>query len=165
MSQTLRQTKGGRIDRSRPIRFQFDGKTHKGYEGDTLASALLADGVKLFGRSFKYHRPRGVMAAGIEEPSALVGAGTAGRYEANTRATDVFIYPGLKAVSQNRWPSLGLDLLSGISLISPFIPAGFYYKTFFGPPWARPPRPPTRMPMSTGQPFATCWWSVLARRA
>lgn len=134
MSQTLRQTKGGRIDRSRTIRFQFDGKTHKGFEGDTLASALLADGVKLFGRSFKYHRPRGVMAAGIEEPSALVGAGTAGRYEANTRATDVFIYPGLKAVSQNRWPSLGLDLLSGISLISPFIPAGFYYKTFFGPP-------------------------------
>jgi sarcosine oxidase subunit alpha len=74
------------------------------------------------------------MAAGIEEPSALVGVGTGGRYEANTRATDVFIYPGLKAISQNRWPSLGLDLLSGISLIAPFIPAGFYYKTFFGPP-------------------------------
>lgn len=134
MSKTLRQPGVGRIDHSRKVQFQFDGKTYTGFEGDSLASALLASGVKLFGRSFKYHRPRGVMAAGIEEPSALVGAGTGGRYEPNTRATDLFIYPGLKAISQNRWPSLGLDLMAVNSLIAPFIPAGFYYKTFFGPP-------------------------------
>lgn len=134
MSGPIRLSEGGLIDRSRPIRFVFDGKTYQGFAGDSLASALLANGVVLFGRSFKYHRPRGVMAAGIEEPSALVQAGEGGRYEPNSRATDVFIYEGLQSQSQNRWPSLSFDLGGLNSLISPFIPAGFYYKTFFGGP-------------------------------
>ena len=128
------RTSGGLIDRSRPIAFTFDGRPYTGFEGDTLASALLASGVSLFGRSFKYHRPRGVLAAGIEEPNALVGVGAGGRFEPNTRATDVFIYDGLVAVSQNRWPSLAFDVGALNQLIARFIPAGFYYKTFFGGP-------------------------------
>jgi glycine cleavage system aminomethyltransferase T/NADPH-dependent 2,4-dienoyl-CoA reductase/sulfur reductase-like enzyme len=125
---------GGVIDRSRPITFNFDGRAYQGFAGDTLASALLAHGVKLLGRSFKYHRPRGILSAGVEEPNALVSVGEGGRYEPNTRATDVFIYEGLTAVSQNRWPSLAFDLGSVNRLIARFIPAGFYYKTFFGGP-------------------------------
>ena len=128
------RTSGGLIDRSRPIAFTFDGRPYTGFAGDTLASALLASGVSLFGRSFKYHRPRGVLAAGIEEPNALVGVGAGGRFEPNTRATDVFIYDGLVAVSQNRWPSLAFDVGALNQLIARFIPAGFYYKTFFGGP-------------------------------
>ncbi len=135
MSTPARLSAGGMIDRDRGIAFTFDGRTYEGYPGDTLASALLAQGVHLMGRSFKYHRPRGVMAAGVEEPNALVGVGTGGRFEPNTRATDLFIYEGLKAVSQNRWPSLGFDIGAANSLIARFIPAGFYYKTFIGPPW------------------------------
>jgi sarcosine oxidase subunit alpha len=131
----VRLAAGGLIDRERPIAFTFDGRPYAGYAGDTLASALLAQGVSLMGRSFKYHRPRGVMAAGVEEPNALVGAGSGGRFEPNTRATDLFLYDGLSAVSQNRWPSLGFDLGAANSLIARFIPAGFYYKTFIGPPW------------------------------
>jgi sarcosine oxidase subunit alpha len=119
---------------SGPVRFTFDGRPYLGFEGDTLASALLANGVVLFGRSFKYHRPRGVLAAGVEEPNALVGAGTGGRFEPNTRATDLFIYEGLTAQSQNRWPSLDFDIGAVNRLIARFIPAGFYYKTFFGGP-------------------------------
>ena len=134
MSGPMRLADGGLIDRSRAVSFVFDGQTYQGYAGDSLASALLANGVVLFGRSFKYHRPRGVMAPGIEEPSALVQAGSGGRYEPNSRATDVFIYDGLQSQSQNRWPSLSFDLGGLNSLISPFIPAGFYYKTFFGGP-------------------------------
>lgn len=134
MTGPMRMSSGGLIDRSRKVSFTFDGKTYSGFVGDSLASALLASGVVLFGRSFKYHRPRGVMAAGIEEPSALVQAGTAGRYEPNTRATDLFVYEGLQTQSQNRWPSLSLDLMAVNSLAAPFIPAGFYYKTFFGGP-------------------------------
>jgi sarcosine oxidase subunit alpha len=131
----VRLAGGGLIDRDRPIAFTFDGRSYEGYAGDTLASALLAHGVSLMGRSFKYHRPRGVMAAGVEEPNALVGVGEGGRFEPNTRATDLFIYEGLEAVSQNRWPSLSFDLGAANSLIARFIPAGFYYKTFIGPPW------------------------------
>ena len=125
---------GGQIDRARPITFQFDGRRYQGFAGDTLASALLANGVMVFGRSFKYHRPRGVMGAGVEEPNALVTAGTGNRAEPNTRATDIFITPGLVATSQNRWPSLGFDVGAAIGLAAPFLPAGFYYKTFFGGP-------------------------------
>jgi sarcosine oxidase subunit alpha len=125
---------GGLIDRGQPIRFTFDGKRFKGFAGDTLASALLANGVTLFGRSFKYHRPRGVLSAGVEEPNALVSVGARGRFEANTRATDVLIYDGLIARSQNRWPSLEFDIGAVNQWISRFIPAGFYYKTFFGGP-------------------------------
>ena len=129
-----RLSAGGLVDRNQPIRFTFDGRSFSGFEGDTLSSALLANGVKLFGRSFKYHRPRGVMSAGVEEPNALVSIGEGGRYEPNTRATDVLIYDGLVARSQNRWPSLELDIGAVNQWISRFIPAGFYYKTFFGGP-------------------------------
>jgi glycine cleavage system aminomethyltransferase T/NADPH-dependent 2,4-dienoyl-CoA reductase/sulfur reductase-like enzyme len=116
------------------LRFTFDGKAMLAREGDTLAAALLANGIGLVARSFKYHRPRGIMAAGVEEPNALVTVGSGGRTEPNTRATDVFVYDGLVAVSQNRWPSLAVDIGAVNGLVARFLPAGFYYKTFFGPP-------------------------------
>jgi sarcosine oxidase subunit alpha len=125
---------GGRIDRGHPVGFTFDGKSYVGARGDTLASALLANGVHLMGRSFKYHRPRGVLSAGSDEPNALVTVRRdAGRYTPNLRATEVELYEGLVAQSQNRWPSLGFDLGAATSVIAPFIPAGFYYKTFMWP--------------------------------
>ncbi len=115
------------------IPFTFDGTAYRARPGDTLAAALLANGVGLVARSFKYHRPRGIMSAGIEEPNALVTVGTGGRTEPNTRATDVFVYPGLVAKSQNRWPSLSFDVAAIFGLAAPALGAGFYYKTFFGP--------------------------------
>ena len=115
------------------IGFTFDGKTFQAQEGDTLAAALLRNGIGLVGRSFKYHRPRGIMTAGIEEPNALVTVGEGGRREPNTRATDVFVYDGLVATSQNRWPSLAFDAGAVLGLAAPVFSAGFYYKTFFGP--------------------------------
>ncbi len=115
------------------IRFTFDGKALQAQPGDTLAAALLRNGIRLVGRSFKYHRPRGIMAAGVEEPNALVTVGEGGRAEPNTRATDVFVYEGLVASSQNRWPSLSFDIGAVIGLLSKALPAGFYYKAFFGP--------------------------------
>jgi methylglutamate dehydrogenase subunit C len=124
---------GGLIDRSRPLRASFDGQAIDGFAGDTLASALLANGVRLVGRSFKYHRPRGILTAGPEEPNALVELRTGARREPNTRATTIEMFHGLEAVSQNRWPSLRFDLLSVNSLLAPFFPAGFYYKTFMWP--------------------------------
>ncbi len=128
----------GLVDRSAPVAFQFDGKTYHGFAGDTLASALLANGVKLVGRSFKYHRPRGVLTAGSEEPNALVevldeGRGNGGQQSPNTRATVQEIYDGLASRSQNRWPTLRFDLLSVNDLAAPFLGAGFYYKTFMWP--------------------------------
>lgn len=114
------------------INFTFDGKAYQAREGDTLAAALLRNGIGLVGRSFKYHRPRGVMTAGVEEPNALVTVGEGGRTEPNTRATDVFVYEGLVARSQNRWPSLSLDLGAVLGLAAALFSAGFYYKTFFG---------------------------------
>ncbi len=114
------------------VSFTFDGKPYLARKGDTLAAALLANGIGLVGRSFKYHRPRGIMTAGVEEPNALVSVGEGGRTEPNTRATDVFVYEGLVARSQNRWPSLSFDLGAIFGLASPALPAGFYYKTFFG---------------------------------
>ena len=114
------------------INFSFDGKYYQAVEGDTLAAALLRNGIGLVGRSFKYHRPRGIMTAGVEEPNALVTVGTGGRSEPNTRATDVFVYEGLVAQSQNRWPSLSLDFGAVLGLAAPVFSAGFYYKTFFG---------------------------------
>ena len=135
MSPSLRTTRGGRIDRRAPISFTFDGKSYRGYRGDTLASALIANGVHLVGRSFKYHRPRGFLAAGAEEPNALVDIdrGT-GRTAPNLRATQVELYEGLVARSQNRWPSLAFD----VGVVNDFVPAGlfssgFYYKTFMAP--------------------------------
>ena len=124
---------GGDIDRARPLAFTFDGKAYAGFAGDTLASALIAGGVRLVGRSFKYHRPRGVYSAGPEEPNALVRLRQGGRAEPNTRATMVELYDGLVAESQNRWPSLALDVGQVNDIVAPFIPAGFYYKTFMGP--------------------------------
>lgn len=114
------------------INFSFDGKAYTAQEGDTLAAALLRNGIGLVGRSFKYHRPRGIMTAGVEEPNALVTVGEGGRTEPNTRATDVFVYEGLVAKSQNRWPNLSLDVGSVFGLAAPALSAGFYYKTFFG---------------------------------
>ncbi len=123
-------------DATRRISFRFDGAALEGFAGDTLASALLANGRRLVGRSFKYHRPRGIVTAGCEEPCALVDViGAAGR-EPNKLATTLDLSEGLVAVSQNRWPSLELDLLSVNDLLGRFLPAGFYYKTFMAPGWA-----------------------------
>ncbi|MDX8524169.1 sarcosine oxidase subunit alpha family protein [Mesorhizobium sp. MSK_1335] len=124
---------GGHIDRAQPIGFSFDGRTLNGYQGDTLASALLANGVTLTGRSFKYHRPRGIFSAGPEEPNALVTLGTGGRREPNLPATTLELAQGISAESQNRWPSLAFDMQSINGLFAPFLSAGFYYKTFMGP--------------------------------
>ncbi|TLY82608.1 MAG: FAD-dependent oxidoreductase, partial [Gammaproteobacteria bacterium] len=134
MNEGLRTPGGGRIDRSRALRFSFDGRAYSGFAGDTLASALLASGVHLMGRSFKYHRPRGALAAGAEEPNALVAVRRdAARYTPNLRATQVELYEGLEAHSQNRWPSLAFDVGAVNDLFAPFLPAGFYYKTFMWP--------------------------------
>ncbi len=132
-SQPQRFTDGGLIDRSRPISFRFDGTSYSGFEGDTLTSALIANGIKLVGRSFKYHRPRGILSAGPEEPNALVEMRQGARREPNTRATQVELYEGLIAQSQNRWPSLAFDLRAANGVISPLLNAGFYYKTFMWP--------------------------------
>ncbi|TSD86857.1 sarcosine oxidase subunit alpha family protein [Mycobacterium sp. KBS0706] len=130
--------RGADIDRSQGVAFAFDGTSYRGYEGDTLASALLANGVHLMGRSFKYHRPRGVISAGPEEPNALVQLGPdAARTDPNSRATQVELFDGLVARSQNRWPSLRFDFQAVNDLFAPLIPAGFYYKTFM---WPRSPK-------------------------
>jgi sarcosine oxidase subunit alpha len=132
-AQPYRLAAGGLVDRTRPMRFTFDGREMAGFAGDTLASALLANGVRLVGRSFKYHRPRGILSAGPEEPNALVELRTGARREPNTRATAIELYDGLEAASQNRWPSLAFDLSATNSWFAPFIKAGFYYKTFMWP--------------------------------
>lgn len=124
---------GGHIDRGRVVRFRFDGQAFSGFQGDTLASALLSSGVTLFGRSFKYHRPRGLFSAGMEEPNALVTVIRSGIREPNLPATQVEIYDGLVAESQNRFPSLRFDIGSISQFVSPLLAAGFYYKTFMGP--------------------------------
>lgn len=124
---------GARIDRSKVLSFTFDGKTYHGHPGDTLASALLANGVRLMGRSFKYHRPRGPLSAGSEEPNALVELRGGARREPNTRATTVELFAGLEADSQNRWPSLRFDALAINDRLSNVLTAGFYYKTFMWP--------------------------------
>lgn len=124
---------GGLIDRSKSLSFSFDGKTFTGHPGDTLASALLANNVRLMGRSFKYHRPRGVFSAGSEEPNALVELRSGARQEPNTRATTIELFGGLTANSQNRWPSLAFDALALNDMFAPFFAAGFYYKTFMWP--------------------------------
>jgi sarcosine oxidase subunit alpha len=129
-----RLPKGGRIDRSRTLRFTFGGKSYAGHPGDTLASALLANGEHMVARSFKYHRPRGILAAGAEEPAGLVQVGDdPGRTDPNTKVTEQEIFQGLVANPQNCWPSLKFDVGAVADLLSPFLPAGFYYKTFKGP--------------------------------
>src|SRR6478609_6925832 len=137
MSQPFRIAGVGSIDRSRPLVFTFDGLDYQGYAGDTLASALIANGVHLVGRSFKYHRPRGILSAGAEEPNALVSVQRGpGRFTPNLRATQIELTDGLVAASQNRWPSLTFDVGAVNDLFSPLFGAGFYYKTFMGPNWA-----------------------------
>ena len=154
MSGAFRAPNGGRIDRGRPLRFRFDDRLYTGLAGDTLASALLANGVHLLGRSFKYHRPRGILGAGAEEPNALVTVRRdAARITPNLRATQVELYEGLAAHSQNRWPSLELDFGAVSGWLSPFIPAGFYYKTFMWPrgAWQRLYEPKIRAAAGLGR--------------
>ncbi|MEM1362428.1 MAG: sarcosine oxidase subunit alpha family protein [Pseudomonadota bacterium] len=131
---SFRLPKGGRlIDRSAPCRFRFNGKEMSGFQGDTLASALLAGDQMLMGRSFKYHRPRGVVARGHEEPNALVNLGSGAFFEPNQRATVTPLAEGLEAESQNHWPSLETDVGAVNGWLSRLLPAGFYYKTFIHP--------------------------------
>jgi sarcosine oxidase subunit alpha len=131
--QTGRCKDGGRINRTNPITFTFDGKQYQGYKGDTLAAALLANNVHLVGRSFKYHRPRGILGSGAEEPNALIRLGAGAYAEPNLRATQIELFDGLYAESQNRSPSLNFDIGAINSLLAPFFPAAFYYKTFMWP--------------------------------
>jgi heterotetrameric sarcosine oxidase alpha subunit len=138
IAEPFRLPSGGDIDRTRPLAFTFDGRAYTGRPGDTLASALLANGVRVVGRSFKYHRPRGIFSAGPEEPNALVRVGDGDRAEPNSRATMVELYDGLVAQSQNRWPSLAFDLWALNNVFSRVFPAGFYYKTFMAPARAWP---------------------------
>ncbi len=144
-----RTASGGRIDRLRTIRFTFDGRPCTGHAGDTLASALLAGGTTLFARSFKYHRPRGVLGAGIDEPNALVTVLRGEVREPNIPATMVEIHDGLVAESQNRFPSLAWDVGALNGLAGPLIAAGFYYKTFMGP--------------AVGPLKGTGWWMACER--
>jgi sarcosine oxidase subunit alpha len=127
---------GGSINRNKPINFKFNGQSLNGYEGDTLASALLANDIHLIGRSFKYHRPRGILTSGSEEPNALVQLGKGSKTEPNARATEIELYEGLEASSQNCWPSVKYDIGALNNLFSRILPAGFYYKTFMWPPSA-----------------------------
>ena len=135
MSGSARVAAGGAIDRSSELRFRFNGRNYRGHPGDTLASALLASGVRLLARSFKYHRPRGVMAAGADEPNALVQIGVGGAAQPNLKATEVELIDGLKARSVNCWPSPRFDLRGINQLAAPLLGAGFYYKTFMWPDW------------------------------
>ena len=172
--QPNRLADGGLIDRSRTLRFTFDGRELSGHPGDTLASALLANGVRLVGRSFKYHRPRGILTAGSEEPSALVELRAGARREPNTRATTIELYDGLDAASQNRWPSLKLDVLAVNQLFAPDLHRGLLLQDLHvagvllgealradDPPrrWSRPRRRGAPIPTITKRPTpsATCW--------
>ena len=133
MSQRWRLATGGRINRSRPLRFVFNGRVLTGYEGDTLASALIANGIRTVARSFKYHRPRGIVGAGAEEPNAIFQVGEGRKTVPGLRATQVELFEGLKAYSVNGWPSVDLDIYAINDLIGGLLPAGFYYKTFMWP--------------------------------
>ena len=132
-SSQKRRLSGGVINRQQECNFVFDGHHYTGFQGDTLASALLANGVQLMGRSFKYHRPRGPLTSGSEEPNAIVELRDGARKEPNTRATMIELYDDLTANSQNRWPSLGFDIMAINDRFSNFLTAGFYYKTFMWP--------------------------------
>ena len=129
-----RLPQGGRIDRSRTLEFKWDNRKYQGYSGDTLASALMAGGETIFGRSFKYHRPRGIMSAGVEESGAIVTVGRGDQRDPNVKATTQEIYNGLVASGQNAWPNVRTDLGAVNGLMSRFFAAGFYYKTFMGIP-------------------------------
>ena len=130
---TRLQTGGRLLNKDAPLNFTFNGRKMKGYQGDTLASALLANNQMLVGRSFKYHRPRGVVSSGAEEPNALINMGEGTRFEPNQRATTTELFDGLVAESQNHWPSLEFDIGAINSKLARFLPAGFYYKMFIHP--------------------------------
>ena len=124
---------GGRIDRAKPLKFRFNGGKLQGFAGDTLASALLANEKILIGRSFKYHRPRGILGAGVEEPNALFTIGKGGLEQPNAVGPALELVEDLRAKSQNAWPSPSFDLRAINKLAAPLFGAGFYYKTFMGP--------------------------------
>jgi sarcosine oxidase subunit alpha len=128
-------SRGSQIDPTQAVRFRWAGKDYQGYRGDTLASALMANGVRLFGRSFKYHRPRGILAAGLDEPNAIVQLERNAQTIPNLKAPYVELYDALDADPVNAWPSLEFDLLAINGLFKRFIPAAFYYKTFMWPNW------------------------------
>jgi sarcosine oxidase subunit alpha len=153
MTQPHRLAAGGHVDRATRLSFTFDGRRHDGHAGDTLASALLANGVRLVGRSFKYHRPRGIFSAGVEEPNALVELRDGARREPNTRATVVELFDGLSATSQNRRGSLAFDWMAVNGLLAPWLGAGFYYKTFMWPAafWERVYEPMIRKAAGLGR--------------
>lgn len=167
MSEPFRLARGGLVDRSRPLRFRWEGRALTGYAGDTLASALVANGVRVVGRSFKTHRPRGIFGAGVEDGVALVALGEGERLTPNVRATEAWLHEGLVARPVNCWPSARLDLSAALGLASRFLPAGFYYKTFMWPHWSLFEGPIRRMaglgraaaapdPDRYDQIFATC---------
>ena len=133
MSQNFRLQDTGLINREKKIKFKFNGKDYFGYEGDTLASALLANGIHLIGRSFKYHRPRGFFGAGVDEPNAKMQVVINGHSEPNINATEIELVDGLSATSQNCWPSVEFDVGAINNFLNKFFPAGFYYKTFMWP--------------------------------
>ena len=133
MIQICRLPAGGRIDRRTRFHFTFNGKRYEGHAGDTLASALMANGVHVVARSWKYHRPRGIVASGVEEPNAVVQLETGAATVPNARATEVALYDGLVATSVNAWPSVDFDLMAVAGLFARVMPAGFYYKTFMWP--------------------------------
>jgi sarcosine oxidase subunit alpha len=152
---TRRLATGGQINRTKPLAFEWDGKQLTGYEGDSLASALLASGETILGRSFKYHRPRGLMSAGVEESGAIVTIGTGARRDANVKATSQALYDGLVAKGQNAWPSVRNDFGAVNTLFGRFFSAGFYYKTFMG-------LPPFEWGEGTG---AWMWYEKIIRKA
>ena len=135
MKRSRQRLPHARVDTGKPLTFRFEGETYRGFSGDTLASALLANGVSIVGRSFKLHRPRGVLAAGREDANALVQLESGAWSEPNARATLLPLYEGLVAKGQNAWPSPGWDLLAALGLLKKVLPAGFYYKTFMWPNW------------------------------
>ena len=135
MSHRLPAPAGVWIERAQPLTFSFNGRAYSGFQGDTLASALLAQDVRLVGRSFKLHRPRGVFSCGVEEPHAIVDVAAAGRRTPNTRATLIPLADGLTATSVNCWPGVGFDIGALTGAFGALLPAGFYYKTFKWPSW------------------------------
>lgn len=153
MSGKAKDTAGARVDFAAPLGFSFNGRRYTGYRGDTLASALLRNGVRLVARSFKYHRPRGIVSAGAEEPAALVQLGSGAHTEPNLRATQVELYDGLEATSVNAWPSVDVDLGALNGLFAKIFVAGFYYKTFMHPKsfWMRCYEPAIRRMAGLGK--------------
>ncbi len=133
VGQAKRLSSGGRVDRSKPIKFRFNGRQLEGFSGDTLASALLANDVSVVGRSFKLHRPRGIVGSGAEEPNAIMQIGKGASTRPNLRATQVELYDGLTATSTKGWPSVNYDLAAINNVFGQVFSAGFYYKTFMRP--------------------------------